>query len=142
MAAGETMRRGAWGALMLALLAGCPSTTANTPGRGDAGGGDAKVSPDASDAASDAVSDVGDAAVEASADASTDADAGADADAGGDGGGDAGVDVTMTIEFSSAALVGDAGAVSMRANMTWHGTLRGRTDGGITFEGEIRGGGR
>ncbi len=141
MAAGKTMRRGAWGALLLALLAGCPSTTANTPGRGDAGGGDAKVSADAGDAASDAASDVGDAVVEAGVDASADADADA-GDGGGDGGGDAGVDVTMTIEFSSAALVGDAGAVSMRANMTWHGTLRGRTDGGITFEGEIRGGGR
>ena len=133
MEAGATMRRGVWGALMLALLAGCPSTTANQPGRGDAGG-DAKASADAGDAASDAASDAGDGVGDGGTDAS--------ADGGGDGGGDAGVDVQMTIEFSSAALVGSAGAVSMRANMTWHGALRGRTDGGITFEGEIRGDGR
>lgn len=119
-------------------LAGCPSTTANTPAEAgvdrptvqdtgsasdvlDAGADDTSVDTGATDAGGGDITDA----------ASVDGGDGGSTDAGG------APDVTMTFEFSSVGLYGSAGGVSMRANMTWHGNLRGSA-GGITFEGEIR----
>lgn len=105
-----------WGGL-LACLSGCPSTTANQPGdaRVDVSTGDASGADGASDD-----SGQGDASGDANADASVP------------------TDVRMTIEFSSVALNGSSGGITMRANMTWHGNLNGSA-GGITFRGEIHG---
>lgn len=127
-----------WGAVV--CLLGCPSTTANTPGEAgvdrvavqDTGGGEDRVT------AGDDVLDGG----TRDATLGNDGGDGGVGDGGRDGGsgdaGDAGApDITMTFEFSSVALNGSAGGISMRANMTWHGNLRGSA-GGITFEGEIR----
>ncbi len=47
-------------------------------------------------------------------------------------------DVQMTFEFTSVSLVSPStSGIQMRANMTWHGMMRGSA-GGITFEGAIR----
>lgn len=133
------MRRAMRLMLVGAMLAGCPSTTRNQPAPdrdvgdervADVGGADAAGDADAGDAAadvSDGASDV--------ADASEVGDAGdvGDASDAGDAPG-----VQMTIEFSSAGLSGPmTGGVQMRANITWHGALRGDA-GGVSFEGEIR----
>ncbi len=138
------MRRAMRLMLVGAMLAGCPSTTRNQPAPdrdagdervADVGGTDAAGDADAGDAdASDAMVDVSDGASDV-ADASEVGDAG-DAGVAGDAGDAPGVQ--MTIEFSSAGLSGPmTGGVQMRANITWHGALRGDA-GGVSFEGEIR----
>lgn len=108
----RVMRRALLCGGLLMCLSGCPSTAANPSG-------DASADVSASDGP----------ASDGAADGSTPGD-----------GGDASVptDIQMTFEFSSVALNGSAGGISMRANMTWHGNLRGSA-GGITFQGEIRG---
>lgn len=133
------MRRAMRLMLVGAMLAGCPSTTRNQPAP-DRDAGDERVADvGGADAAGDA--DAGDAAADVSDGASDVADASEVGDAGDVGdasdAGDA-PGVQMTIEFSSAGLSGPmTGGVQMRANITWHGALRGDA-GGVSFEGEIR----
>jgi hypothetical protein len=47
------------------------------------------------------------------------------------------VGIRMEFTFTSASFNGSAGGMSLRANMVWHGNLRGDA-GGIQFEGDFR----
>lgn len=124
------MRRAMRLMLVGAMLAGCPSTTRNQPAPDRDAGDEHAADVGGADVAGDA--DAGDAAADVSDGASDVADASEVGDAGDAPG------VQMTIEFSSAGLSGPmTGGVQMRANITWHGALRGDA-GGVSFEGEIR----
>lgn len=103
---------------------------------------DAAASVDASDAAEDA--DANEVAVDAGDDADAVADAvGAEVfedvrDAAVEASVDAGPP-TMRLTFVGGSLRGDAGAISMRAVIVWHGAIRGQSpDGRITFRGWFR----
>lgn len=134
------MRR-AMAVLVGAMLAGCPSTQENTYSR-DATAESAVDVGDEGTASDGDVSDAGDGDAGDGDVAETGVDVANDvsADVTGTDRPDAATapDVEMRIDFVSAALHGgDAGGVTMRATMTWHGTLRG-TDGVVSFNGGMR----
>jgi hypothetical protein len=133
----------AFGAIALGLVSGC-SVPAFTGHRMDARAETSDLGADANDVgadtdtidASDAVSapEVADAIA---TDIAPDADAAAPVDA------DAGVpvDVTPALRFTfvSGAVVGRAGATSIRGHFVWHGTITGRsTDGRTRIHGQFR----
>ena len=116
------LRRGALGIVAAVCLAACPTSRANNAGEAsvDTGIGDVPADED--------VGDGMDSEDVRGGDVHDESDAGiAPPDVG----------IRMVFTFTSASFNGSAGGMSLRANMVWHGNLRGDA-GGIQFKGDFR----